>query len=115
MIKKFTLNKQTKQLSIEWENKKIPTSLLTYEYLRVSQPASGNKVISHKKQVQLLTIDALGKHGFRFYFDDQHNAIYSGEFLTELARDYQLRWAAYLEQLKLSGHSREAMIDIKQL
>jgi len=93
-----------------------------YEYLRVLSPnrAKGKPgavvpPVSHKKQVKLLTVEAVGKHGYRLCFDDQHQAIYSPELLIELAKNHDVLWQAYLDELKSTGHSREAMIDITQV
>ncbi len=115
MINKFTLVKNKALLIIAWKNNNIPDSSLSYEYLRISTEQPVKKVISHKKQVQLLTIEPVGKHGFRLCFDDSYRAIYSVSFLIELARNYQQRWQQYLDDIKASGHSREMSIDIKQL
>ncbi len=92
---------------------------LSFEYLRISSPQAINSktatVEAHKKQVQLMAIEAVGKHGYRFIFDDSHSAIYPVKYLEVLALEKEQRWQQYLAQLKASGHSREAMIDIQQL
>ncbi len=92
---------------------------LSFEYLRVFSPQTIQgktaPIATHKKQVQLMAIEAVGKHGYRFIFDDNHNAIYSFDYLEVLAKEQTQRWQHYLTQLKASGHSREAMFNIKQL
>jgi len=72
-------------------------------------------VTSHKKNVLLTHIESVAKHGYRLIFDDGHSAIFSEEYIQTLALEYESRWKNYLDELKISGHSREAMIDIKQL
>jgi DUF971 family protein len=63
----------------------------------------------------LTAIESVGKHGHRLIFDDQHSAIYTSEYIALLIKEYSQRWEGYLLELKASGHSREATIDITQL
>ena len=117
-IQAFLINKVENKLTIEFENN--TTESLDFEYLRIStlvaENIKGKAVLpSHKKNVQLQAIDIVGKHGYRLNFDDQHNAIYTENYLKQLITEYQLRWDKYLMALKESGHSREAMINITQL
>ncbi len=124
-VKHFIINKTDKTLSLQVDlnQVKIKTQakcyLLSFEYLRISSPNANSKkpqaIISHKKQVQLLAIESVGKHGYRFIFDDQHSAIYSDDYLKKLITEQEVRWQAYLDELKFSGHSREAMIMIKEV
>ncbi|KGK00798.1 gamma-butyrobetaine hydroxylase-like domain-containing protein [Thalassotalea sp. ND16A] len=95
---------------------------LSYEFLRVYSPneqtakqGKAKPPVSHKKMVQLLAIEPVAKHGYRFVFDDQHSAIYSLQLLQEYAHNKARLWQQYLDALKLTGHSREAMIDFKQV
>jgi len=116
-IERFTLNQSQKHLTIAFSRKKAFE--LSFEYLRVFSPQTMQDktatIATHKKQVQLMAIEAVSKHGYRFIFDDDHSAIYSFDYLEVLANEQAQRWQQYLAQLKASGHSREAMIDIKQL
>ena len=122
-IKRFIINKTDKTLSLQVGLSQVKDQvewyLLSFEYLRISSPNAQSKksqtVISHKKQVQLLAIEPVAKHGYRFIFDDQHSAIYSDDYLQNLITEHELRWPAYLDELKSSGHSREAMITIKEV
>ncbi len=113
----FTLNRKQKILTIAFSQGQIFD--LSFEYLRVFSPQTKKSktaaIEAHKKQVQLVAIEAVGKHGYRFIFDDNYSAIYSFNYLATLATEQEQRWQQYLAQLKASGHSREAMIDIKQL
>ena len=111
-------------LTIEFSaNENIANAQLSFEYLRISSDANSAKkpkagqvqVTSHKKNVLLVNIESVAKHGYRLIFDDGHSVIFSEEYLQTLALEYESRWQAYLSDLKDSGHSREGMIDFKQL
>ncbi len=120
---------QVEQLNIDQSKGELTLSfadnfqqILSFEFLRVYSPDEQTSVkgkpkppVSHKKQVQLLAIEPVAKHGYRFIFDDQHNAIYSALLLNEYAHNKNRLWQQYVDALKLTGHSREAMIDIKQV
>ena len=117
-IKKFIICKNEKSLTINFVKGKA--ACLSFEYLRVNTPqlsssAKQESLVTHKKNVVLNSIENVGKHGYRFIFDDQHSAIYTGDFLALLTSEHKQRWQQYLEKLKASGHSREAMINITQL
>ncbi len=123
-IQNFVLDNQLKKLTIEFSsNIKIENAQLSFEYLRISSPDNAAKkqsngqvaVISHKKDVALINIESVAKHGYRLIFDDDHNAIYSEDTLQALIIEFEERWSNYLTELKASGHSRETMIDFKQL
>lgn len=93
----------------------------TYEFLRVFSPVALSKSknkppeVYHKKQVKLLLIESVAKHGYRFTFDDGHVDIYSTEYLLMLRDTQAGLWSNYLAATNNIGHSREASIDIKQL
>lgn len=116
-IKSFVINTAEKSITIEFFDG--DTACLNYEYLRISSPASGPKqqssLITNKKMVILTAIENVGKHGFRLVFDDQHNAIFSAEYIKLLIKEYKERWDRYLTELKALGHSREALINITEL
>ena len=117
----FVLDNSQNTLAIALSvNKHITDTQLSFEYLRVNSPVQQSKsgqanVISHKKNVVLTSIESVAKHGYRFTFNDGHSAIYNEDYIQTLVLEYEARWQGYLDELKLSGHSREAMIDIKQL
>lgn len=116
IITGFIINNVEKTLTINSVNSK--GAQLSFEYLRVLTPAIGNKqqaLISHKKSITLTAIENVGKHGYRLTFDDQHSAIYSSDYLELLVKEQAQRWQHYLSEIKASGHSREAMINITQL
>jgi len=117
-IKSFIINTNKKSITINLING--DTACLSFEYLRVFTPEINNSkkqqaLVTNKKLVTLSAIENVGKHGYRFVFDDQHNAIYSAEYLTLLIIEHEQRWQHYLTELKASGHSREAIINITQL
>ncbi len=120
-IKKFTLNKVKHILTIEFIGKKAKSATIdfSFEFLRVFSPTPANNkqtpLVCHKKQVKLITIEPVGKHGYRFIFDDEHSEIYDSEYLLRIAEQQTQLWQQYLAAIKQSGHSREAMIDITQL
>lgn len=116
-IKRFTLDQSQKKLLIV--NEKDRNFALSFEYLRVFSPQKmedkTTTVTAHKKQVLLVAIEAVGKHGYRFIFDDNHSAIYAFIYLDALIAEQEQRWQQYLTRLSAAGQSREAMINIKQL
>lgn len=123
-IQNFVLDNSQKQLFVEFnDNKNLANSQLSFEYLRISSPANIAKkqkngqvaIVSHKKDVALIKIESVAKHGYRLIFDDGYNAIYSDDMIQTLILEFEERWSSYLSELKASGHSREAMIDFKQL
>ena len=123
-ITHFIIDTSLHNLMIEFSaNENIASAQLSFEYLRISSDTNSVKknkigqiqVTSHKKNVLLTSIESVAKHGYRLIFDDGHSAIFSEEYLQTLALEYDTRWQNYLRILKESGHSREAMIDFKQL
>tara|TARA_R110000751_G_scaffold15531_2_gene50261 strand:+ start:725 stop:1111 length:387 start_codon:yes stop_codon:yes gene_type:complete len=124
-ISRFIINKAASVLSVFFENDKQEshkTIDLNIEYLRVFAPtddkgkATGETTkVYHKKQVQLLEIESVGKHGYRFIFDDGHSNIYHDDYLLLLAAEYQQRWQRYLASTSTVSNSREAMIEIKEV
>ena len=116
IITSFIINNTENSLTIKAVKSKVVQ--LSFEYLRVFSPATGNQkqpLVSHKKAIKLTAIENVSKHGYRLAFDDQHSAIYSSDYLELLIKEYDQRWQHYLSELQASGHSREAMINITQL
>ncbi len=123
-ITRLVMDNEQRSLGVDFSTSdECDNAQLSYEYLRISSPASANKkqkngdklLESHKRNVAIIKIECVAKHGFRFTFDDGHNDIYSETYIVTLIQEYQIRWQRYLTELKASGHSREVMIDIKQL
>ena len=118
MIKNFQINANDNHVTITAI--KGTTACLSFEYLRVFTPntqASSKQqdFIAHKKDVALMAIEHVGKHGYRLIFDDNHSAIYSADYITVLMKESKQRWQQYVTALKSSGQSRETSINIKQL
>ena len=120
-VSHFTIDKTAKMLSIEFfEDKSVSDAQLSFEFLRVCRPShetshKKNQVVSHKKNVLLKTLESVAKHGYRLIFDDGYSVIFSDDYMHCLVTEREERWQEYLGALKASGHSREAMIEIKQL
>jgi len=128
-IRNILIDKSSGLLNIEFSAQGLLSKTsqsqfeLSFEYLRISAPSSQGKklkngqvaVISHKKNVVITNIESVAKHGYRLIFNDGHQDIYSEAYLQTLSVEFEQRWQEYLDSLKVSGHSREAMIDIKQL
>ena len=117
-IKNILINTNKKSITLNTVDGN--TACLSFECLRVLTPVSHNNskqksLVTHKKNVLVTRVENVGKHGYRLIFDDQHNAIYSDDYLTLLTSEHETRWQRYLAELKASGHSREAIIGITQL
>lgn len=115
-INTFTLDHKANELLIEFSDDII--SSLSFEFLRVYSPLEKSKtkgVVAHQKMVVLKAIEPVGKHGFRFVFDDGHSAIYPIELLKDFTLNKETLWKTYLKSLQESGQNREAMIAFKQV
>jgi DUF971 family protein len=90
--------------------------VLPAEYLRVESPsaevqghAPDQKVLVWgRAHVGILKVEPVGNYAIRIVFDDLHDTgIYSWDYLHQLGREYETRWARYLEELATQGKSRE--------
>jgi len=123
-ISKFTLHADQNILEVELINTLPEQSSklsLPYEYLRVFSPTECQKAlvnnqevppVFHKKNVQLSHIEPLGKHGYRFIFNDGFNDIYCVEHLCTLSKSFDTNWPSYLNTLT-TANSREESINFK--
>lgn len=121
-ITKFTLSNQSTSLHVSINsNNSNDEYAFSVEYLRVFSPEETSKAKSaipqvfHKKNTSLTHVESLGKHGYRFTFNDGFQDIFNSEYLLDLAKGYDERWAEYIAQTNNAGHSREMSIDITQL
>lgn len=119
-IKCLTLDNQQGSLHISLasdDEQLVQAWTFSFEFLRVISLAPDPKapIATHKKQVQLTHVESVGKHGFRFCFDDGFTAIYNVDQLALLHNQAEQLWQQYLAELKKSGHTREATINITQL
>jgi DUF971 family protein len=89
---------------------------LPAEYLRVESPSAevqGHSSDQHvtvpgKRDVAIVGIEPVGNYAVRLVFDDRHDSgIYSWDYLHELGREQERRWASYLAALAAEGLRRE--------
>ncbi|HLJ04691.1 MAG TPA: DUF971 domain-containing protein [Acetobacteraceae bacterium] len=89
---------------------------LPVEYLRVESPSAEvqghgpdqKKIVAGKRNVAVTSIEPVGNYAVRLVFDDRHDTgIYSWDYLRELGREYDRRWADYLTALDLRGMNRD--------
>ena len=89
---------------------------LSAELLRVTSPSaevqghseSERKTVGGKRNVSILSVDAVGNYAVRLVFDDMHSTgIYSWDFLNELGAHAQARFQTYLDDLAAKGLDRD--------
>ncbi|WP_325599944.1 DUF971 domain-containing protein [Rhodopila sp.] len=89
---------------------------LPAEYLRVESPSAevqghhpGQKqIVAGRRHVGIIGIEPVGHYAVRLIFDDLHDTgIYAWDYLHEMGRDQDRKWAAYLAALAERGLSRE--------
>ena len=89
---------------------------LPAEYLRVESPSAEvqghgprqKKIIPGRRHVGITSIEPVGQYAVRLVFDDLHDTgIFSWEYLHEIGREQEQRWAAYLHALQAGGLSRD--------
>jgi DUF971 family protein len=90
--------------------------LLPAEYLRVESPSAEvqghspeqRRTVSGKRGVRITEIEAVGHYAVRLTFADGHDTgIYTWEYLAELGREHEGKWAAYLAELEQKGLGRD--------
>ncbi len=89
---------------------------LPAEYLRVESPSAevqghgpGQRTTQDgKRGVAITDVAPTGNYAVRLVFDDGHSTgIYGFGYLRELGLGREKRWAAYLNELKAKGLSRD--------
>lgn len=89
---------------------------LSAELLRVLSPSAEvqghseaeRKTVGGKRNVQILTIDAVGNYAIRLGFDDMHSTgIYSWPFLHDTGRHAEALFQNYLVDLAAKGLDRD--------
>lgn len=92
---------------------------LPAEYLRVFSPSAevrGHgkpRLQSGKLHVALTQVQPAGRYALKLTFDDGHDSgLYSWDYLWQLATEYTQRWQEYLDQIRLSGASRDPQISV---
>ena len=89
---------------------------LSAELLRVSSPSAEvqghseaqRKTVGGKRNVTILSVDAVGNYAVRLGFDDMHTTgIYSWAFLRDLGENAERRFQDYLDDLETKGLDRD--------
>jgi DUF971 family protein len=92
------------------------TFSLPAELLRVTSPSAEvqghseaqRKTVGGKRNVTILSVDAVGNYAVRIGFDDMHSTgIYSWAFLHDLGSNADKRFQAYLDDLAAKGLDRD--------
>ncbi len=66
------------------------------------------KTVPGKRDVAIIGVEPVGNYAVRLVFDDLHDTgIYSWDYLHDLGREQDRRWAAYLAALEVRGMSRD--------
>jgi DUF971 family protein len=83
---------------------------LAAEYLRVESPsaevqghaAEQKQIVPGKHAVKIDALEPVGNYAVRIRFDDGHDTgLYSWDYLHELGRDRNKKWAAYIRELRI--------------
>ncbi|MGD0102529.1 MAG: DUF971 domain-containing protein [Rhodopila sp.] len=89
---------------------------LPAEYLRVESPSAEvqghrpdqKQTVAGRRHVGIIGVEPVGHYAVRLVFDDLHDSgIFSWDYLAELGREQEPRWAAYLDALASRGLSRD--------
>ena len=89
---------------------------LPAELLRVTSPSAEvqghseaqRKTVGGKRNVTILSVDAVGNYAVRLGFDDLHTTgIYSWAFLRDLGVNAERRFQDYLDDLQAKGLDRD--------
>ncbi|MFB0980596.1 MAG: gamma-butyrobetaine hydroxylase-like domain-containing protein [Alteromonadaceae bacterium] len=114
-IIQFSINSKQKKFTLNFDNNLQLN--FDFEYLRVFSPAAVKPKKSnaapdvfHKKNIQLLHIEPLGKYGHRLVFDDKHSAIFTDEIFIHLYENHEINWQQYCASLT-SSQNRESSIN----
>lgn len=108
------LAKDRRTLSISFDDGN--SFSLSAEILRVLSPSAEvqghseaeRKTVGGKRNVSILSVDAVGNYAVRIGFDDMHNTgIYSWEFLHDLALNQDARFQNYLDELAAKNLDRD--------
>lgn len=108
------VNPERTALTVAYDNG--TNFVLPAEYLRVESPsaevqghsASQKQIVRGKRRVKIRSVEPVGNYAARIHFDDGHDTgLYSWDYLYELGRDQDRKWAAYLSALRSVGGKRE--------
>jgi DUF971 family protein len=111
------LKRQSRLLQVNFDDNQ--SFDISCELLRVYSPSAevqqhGRPVlVTHKKNVNIKAIEAVGNYAVKLVFDDGHDTgIYSWELLYRLGSQQTQLWQDYLARLKAEHGSREGLIPI---
>ncbi|XP_070050135.1 uncharacterized protein [Nicotiana tomentosiformis] len=102
------------QVEVEFDNGSHYN--LSAEYLRIYSPAvdskirsvGGEKVISGRRHVGIMSAEPIGNYGMRLLFDDLHKTgIFTWDYLYHLGSDKFTLMRNYIKTLKKHGLSRD--------
>jgi len=108
------LVKDRRALNVSFDDGK--SFSLSAELLRVTSPSAEvqghseaqRKTVGGKRNVAILSVDAVGNYAVRIGFDDMHSTgIYSWAFLHDLGENADKRFQAYLDDLAAKGLDRD--------
>ncbi len=108
------LAKDRRTLAVTFEDGSAFT--LPAEYLRVESPSAEvqghnpdeRKTVPGKREVMILQVEPVGNYAVRLVFDDMHSTgLYSWDYLHELGRDHDARFARYSDELAAKNLSRD--------
>ncbi|MDO8980381.1 MAG: DUF971 domain-containing protein [Afipia sp.] len=108
------LAKDRRSLIIAFDDGKVFN--LSAELLRVTSPSAEvqghseaeRKTVGGKRNVAILSVDAVGNYAVRIGFDDMHNTgIYSWAFLHDLGINAERRFQNYLDDLAAKQLDRD--------
>ena len=70
-------------------------------------PRSQKQIVGGKREVKIAALEPVGNYAVRILFDDGHDTgLYSWDYLHELGREHDRKWAAYLAALKVKRLER---------
>ena len=108
------LHQQSRGLELHFDDGAQFT--LPCEYLRVYSPSAsvrghgpGQEVLqTGKRLVNIVNIEPVGHYAVKLVFSDGHDSgLYSWDYLYQLGREQEARWAEYLARLAAAGASRD--------
>ncbi|GAA4893291.1 DUF971 domain-containing protein [Ferrimonas pelagia] len=112
------LKQSSRVLEIEFDDGESYT--LACELLRVCSPSAevhghGNpKLVTHKREVNIVKIEPVGAYAVKLVFDDGHDSgLYSWQYLWEMGQNQAELWQDYLSRMRAANASREPLIPLK--
>ncbi len=113
-LPKLTLNPAGDELTVTFEDG--PKYTLPAEFLRVVSPSaevqghspSQRVTVPGKRNVTIRDMKPVGSYAVRLVFSDGHDTgLFSWDYLDEIGREKDERWAGYLAELAEKGLSRD--------